>query len=343
MRRISFCVVIVAGASLLGGGLPAFAQQIASTEIVGGPGGGDFSDSQPPAGARVTEVWVRTGERVDSVQMMYTLPGRRTVTGPRHGGTGGGLNTFRLDPDEYIIGLSGRCGETIDSIRFHTNKRISLLYGGGGGDRDYRVDLPDGTRAVGFAGRAGDYLDAIGLTYIPTYTSRRRGNFPSIPEASAQIDQTPIAGGGGGSAFSDREIPPGARVGEVRVQSGDRVDAVQVVYLLPDGRLLEGARHGGVGGGDRIFRLDADEYIIGLSGRYGDNIDSLIIRTNKRTSQLFGGRGGDRDYRIDVPAGYQAVGFAGRSGDYLDAIGLTYAMGTATGTPSRDLIRRRPR
>jgi hypothetical protein len=39
---------------------------------------------------------------------------------------------------------------------------------------------------------------------------------------------------------------------------------------------------------------------------------------------MFGGRGGRSDFRIDVPPGSQAVGFAGRAGDYVDAIGLTY-------------------
>ena len=111
----------------------------------------------------------------------------------------------------------------------------------------------------------------------------------------------------------------------MRVRAGDRVDAVQMIYILADGRLLDGQRHGGGGGNESIIRLDSDEYITGISGRCGDTIDSLRIITNKRTSQLFGGRGGSRDYRIDVPAGNQAVGFSGRAGESLDGVGLLYS------------------
>lgn len=38
------------------------------------------------------------------------------------------------DEDEYLIGVSGRAGWYVDSLRFHTNKRVSAVYGGAGGD-----------------------------------------------------------------------------------------------------------------------------------------------------------------------------------------------------------------
>ncbi|MBZ5497514.1 MAG: hypothetical protein LAP85_14020 [Acidobacteriia bacterium] len=324
MRRASLYGVIVAALTLLlCAGMPGNAQQLSATDIVGGRGGDEFSDFQPPAGARVIEVRIRSGDKIDSVQMMYALADGRSVQGPRHGGSGGGLNTFRLDPDEYIIGLSGRCGDQVDSLRIHSNKRTSALFGGRGGNRDYRIDVPAGYQAVGFAGRAGDLMDAIGLIYTPV--PRRRAILSPTQVAPARFAQTQLAGGRGGNPFSDQEAPEGARIAEVRVRGGDQIDAVQLIYLTLDGRLVEGPRHGGSGGNERIFRLDRDEYIIGIAGRCGDNVDSLRIITNKRTSEVFGGRGVSRDYRIDVPAGNQALGFAGRSGEYLDAIGLTYA------------------
>jgi hypothetical protein len=260
---------------------------------------------------------------VDSIQVLYASMDGRTQMSQRHGGSGGQLNVFRLDSGEYITRISGRYGEYIDSIRIQTNKRTSPVFGGRGGDRDFRIDVPSGNQAVGFSGRAGDSLDAIGLTYLPLF--------------SQQAGQTTIAGGSGGSAFSDSGIPQGARISEVRVHAGDAIDSIQAVYVLSDGRSQEGAVHGGRSGTGSSFKLDADEYIIGLSGRCGDQIDSLRIQTNKRTSPLFGGRGGNRDYRIDVPAGNQAVGFAGRAGDSLDAVGLNF---TATASPIRQFLRR---
>lgn len=346
MCRICFYGMVLAAALLLGGIPLALAQQVTSTDIAGGRGGNGFSDVQPPAGARVTEVRIWSGDTVDSVQMVYALADGSTTMGPKHGGSGGGLNVFRLDPDEYITGLSGRYGDTVDSLRIQTNKRISPQYGGRGGSRDFRIDVPAGNQALGLAGRAGDTIDAIGLTHAPIYSQttpqRRRGGWFTSSQTSpqqsiGQVGQTSIAGGSGGSPFSDPELPQGAKIAEVRIQSGDRVDGIQIVYLLPDGSLLEGARHGRMGGSYRTFRLDSDEYVIGISGRYGDTVDSLQIRTNKRTSQLFGGRGGDKDYRVDVPTGNQGIGFTGRCGSSMDAIGLIHSPVT---TGRRSFIRR---
>lgn len=313
MNRVAYRALIFVPL-VFGWGTLAIGQAPSLSEIVGGRGGIGFSDAEIPSGGRVLEVHIRSGDHVDSVQMTYSLPDGRVVTGPRHGGSGGELNIFRLDSDEYITGISGRYGDYIDSIQIHTNKRTSPIFGGRGGNRDFRIEISSGNQAVGFTGRAGDYLDAVGLTFVPVYLE--------------EVRPTAISGGRGGSLFSDRDIPQGARLTEVRIRVGDRIDSIQAVYVLANGSSLEGEVHGGRGGRSRIFRLDADEYIIGLSGRYGDNIDSLRVHTNKRTSELFGGRGGDNDFRIEVPAGNQAIGFSGRAGDYIDAIGLNYMPAT---------------
>jgi hypothetical protein len=330
---IAGMILIVAALCLSG---RAFAQQATATEIFGGQGGGAFSDPEMEQDARVVEVQVHSGDFVDSVQLVYMLRDGRTVTGPRHGGPDGRLSVFHLEADEYLVGISGRAGDYIDSLEFQTNKRTSPTFGGRGGKREFRVGVPANTLVTGFAGRAGEYLDAIGLTFTPI---RRR---PFFENGSAPLPgQTTVAGGAGGAAFVDADIPPGARIVEVRVKAGNYLDSIQFIYSLPNGRPLEGARHGGNGGRAASFRLDPGEYIVGLSGRCGEYVDSLRIHTNRRTSQLFGGMGGDVEYRIDVPNGNQATGFMGRSGEYLDAIGLTYE-GTS-GRPDRYRGRERNR
>jgi hypothetical protein len=296
-------------------------QQSGSTNIAGGRGGQEFADVEPSAGSRVSEVRIKCGDMIDSVQMVYAPAQGRGFTGDLHGGPGGRLNVFRLDPDEYIIAISGRYGSSIDSLRIQTNKKISPLYGGSGGEREYRVEVPNGTQAIGFTGRAEELLDAIGLTYIPI--PRRRGGL--FGESAGQYEMTNLAGGRGGRPFSDQDVPLGARITEIRVAGGDRIDSVQVVYMLPNGRVTAGEQHGGGGGRQRVFRLDRDEYVIGIFGRMGEGIDSLGIQTNRRASPIFGGNGGSRDYRINVPSGCTAVGFAGRASQYIDAIGLTFA------------------
>ena len=319
MKRKLFVVRLFAIIAILCGGGWAVAQQAPATEIVGGSGGHSFLDPEVEPGTRVVEVQVRSGEYVDSVQLVYMLRDGQTVMGPQHGGEGGALNVFHLDADEYLVGISGRTGSYIDSIQFLTNKRTSPKFGGSGGGRDFHIEVPAYSQIMGFTGRNGEYLDAIGLTFAPL---RRR--FFGVSEGE-QPGQTSLAGGPGGGAFVDSDIPDEARIVEVQVHAGQYVDSLQMIYRLPNGRPLEAPKHGGGGGRATSFRLEPGEYIVGISGRCGTYVDSLRIHTNRRTSQLFGGSGGDRDFHIDVPEGNQATGFTGRSGEYVDAIGLTYA------------------
>jgi hypothetical protein len=292
------------------GSLAAFAQQ-SSTAVFGGGGGDAFADPAQQVGARVLEVRVWSGDWVDAVQVLISLPDGSTRTGAKHGGSGGNLSTFRLDPDEYITGLSGRYGKYVDSVRIHTNRRTSDVFGGRGGSRDLRVDVPSGYQGIGFAGRAGLYLDAVGLVYAPV--------------SQANAGKTSLAGGQGGAEFTDAGIPSNARIIEIRVRAGERLDGLQLVYQTADGTTREGGWHGGQGGRSTSFRLDPDEYLTGISGRHGNSIDSIRFHTNRRTSATFGGRGGNRDFKLDIPAGTRATGFTGRAGIYIDSIGLTYS------------------
>ncbi len=81
-----------------------------------------------------------------------------------------------LDRDEYIIGIAGRYGARVDSIRFFTNRRNlpedGGFYGDRGGTADYGYTAPSGQKIAAFIGRASDNLDAIGVLYVP-HTPRR--------------------------------------------------------------------------------------------------------------------------------------------------------------------------
>lgn len=131
------------------------------------------------------------------------------------------------------------------------------------------------------------------------------------------------SGGGGGREFVDDAIPQNSKVVEVQVHAGSRVDGVQIIHETREGVRQPLPQHGGNGGSLNVFTLDADEFITGISGRFGSRVDSLQIQTNKQSSIQFGGGGGSIDYHYEAPEGTEIVGFSGRSGSEIDAIGVT--------------------
>jgi hypothetical protein len=297
--------------AMLAFSLSAFGQKPALTAITGTQKGSPFSDEKIPSGARVSDIYVFAQDSICAVQMQFTLPDGRTRPSALRGASGCHQNTFHLDSDEYIVGLSGRYDTYIHSLQIHTNKHTSPLFGGSGGTQEYSIEVEIENQGIGFVGSSGRYLNSIGLAFIPL--------------ATKLAGRTMIFGGSGGSAFSDEVVPRGARISEVRVRSGDKVISIQAIYTLLDGRLLEGPVHGGDGGSLHVFSLAPDEYFTGLSGRSGKSIHSVSIRTNKHTSQVFGGNGGASVFDVNVPAEKAAIGFHGRCGSSLNAIGLNYA------------------
>lgn len=133
------------------------------------------------------------------------------------------------------------------------------------------------------------------------------------------------AGGCGGRDFSDDPHGMYGRIKQVTIRSGAYIDAIQIAYENSLGEIIEQPQHGGNGGGKDTFLLDDDEYIIEISGRFGQFVDSLLIETNKRRSCRYGGNGGGAEYSYRAPDGYGIVGFIGRDGDYIDAIGVIFS------------------
>ena len=130
-------------------------------------------------------------------------------------------------------------------------------------------------------------------------------------------------GGAGGSTFQDSPLPDGAKICKVRIRHGSWINAIGLSYKL-NGQVTDLPMHGGEGGTLSEFTIEDDEYITGLSGHYGQFVNSLIIHTNKRTSSQYGGSSGT-DYQYIQYPNLELVGFLGRSGSYLDAIGYVLA------------------
>lgn len=133
----------------------------------GGNGGKPFEHYEVPTGTRLTAIHVFTEWVVNAIQIEYAGANGASEGRPPIGGLGGEHHVFYLDEDEYLTGISGRAGWYIDSIRFHTNKRQSPTFGGGGGDREYTFEAPERHEVVGFFGRSEWYIDSLGVYVRP--------------------------------------------------------------------------------------------------------------------------------------------------------------------------------
>ena len=129
----------------------------------GGNGGREFIDYAAPVGAMLREIRINAGFYVDGIQLVYSDADGVLVEMPHIGGKGGLHHTLTLDADEYVTGVSGRCGRYIDSIRIQTNKRSTDSFGGSGGGEEYHYEAAANGEIVGFVGRADWYVDQLGV------------------------------------------------------------------------------------------------------------------------------------------------------------------------------------
>lgn len=135
------------------------------------------------------------------------------------------------------------------------------------------------------------------------------------------------SGGSGGSdsppcplTFSSDGSTPA--ITEIRVHSGAMIDSIQLVKSF-SGATTIGPRLGGVGGSRTTFKLAPDEKIVSVHGRYGRYVDHLVVATNRGRTMGWGSEnGGVARFYYKAPKGMWISGFFGRSGKYLDAIGV---------------------
>ncbi|MDQ3935614.1 MAG: jacalin-like lectin domain protein [Actinomycetota bacterium] len=125
----------------------------------GGTGGAPFTDDLTQV-VRLAGFNIRSGSLVDAIQPVFLNCGGGRVTGPWHGGSGGGLQNIVFAADEVIQNFDGRSGWYVDQLTITTNKQTYGPFGGSGGSpfSEDRLDV-----VGGFFGRSGSYLDQIGV------------------------------------------------------------------------------------------------------------------------------------------------------------------------------------
>lgn len=165
-------VILRSGATLIGasGLLAAGTAEAADSPLFamgpsGGSGGDTFSDAPAPKGFRIAQIVIAGGDIIDSIQM--SLVGSKVINFPKHGGTGGVPKTVIFANGEFIKSIDGRTviflgQDTVAGLNIVTNKR-KLKFGTLSAGPVFRYVAPTGYEIITFNGRAGDFVDAIGV------------------------------------------------------------------------------------------------------------------------------------------------------------------------------------
>ncbi|XP_020101452.1 salt stress-induced protein-like [Ananas comosus] len=160
--------------------------------------------------------------------------------------------------------------------------------------------------------------------------SRRDGRCPLVPSAEKRGKET--AGrvklgtwGGNRGALHDIDGYP-TRLSKIVIHSGHAVDSLSFEYDR-DGKTFKAGPWGGSGGDPTKIEFKPGEYLTEIKGTVGtfadiDNlVRSLTFVTNVNKS--YGPFGVEQGTRFSVPVAHgRIVALYGRSGTYLDAIGV---------------------
>jgi hypothetical protein len=133
----------------------------------GGPHGISYNDANKlPANPKAGIIGIRTGSRVDQINIMLT-----NGTWLTHGGYGGTYRYLNLGANEYLKSVKMCSGQKDGRTRiFYTKFTTSTgrtLEGGSTTSNTVTYTAPTGWQIVGFHGRADAEVDKMGVIYAP--------------------------------------------------------------------------------------------------------------------------------------------------------------------------------
>lgn len=228
------------------------------------------------------------------------------VAGKKFGGGGGRHTSFQLAQGESIQAINVKAGNVVDSIRFHTNTRISDVYGGSGGNREKLLEGP----VLGLLGRAGNVIDAIGVQKI------------------LHTHQTVAYGGNGGVPFL-YNLTEMRRLVRINVWHGNYIDAIELHWIDNSGAMVSAPMYGGhfiggVGGTRSTIEFAEGENLSKIEVRADAYVDRLVFHTSFDRQYAFGGQGGTQQPTIEL-SGQRLLGIVGRYTRYVDQFGVILA------------------
>ncbi|XP_047324380.1 jacalin-related lectin 3 isoform X2 [Impatiens glandulifera] len=355
----------------------------------GGQGGSSWDDG---VWTGITKLMISYGVGIYTIQVEYDKNGT-LLWSDKHGGRAGPkTDIVKLDyPQEYLTSIHGHHGSLnergpvfIRSLSFESNIRTYGPYGTNE-EGTYFTFPMNGGKIVGFHGRAGWYVDAIGaylepinsISKYPSSTSAQSqgysmvqalengydvilafrqknnlmngesSNYISESKMNQSHNQTVVYnantleripsttvkgavshgtwGGAGGTTFDDG-IYTGIR--QITLSRNMGIVYLRVLYDK-NGEATWGGKNGGNGGykSDKITFDYPYEVLTHITGFHGPTmvmgptiIKSLTFHTTKARYGPYGDEQGE-SFSTNIREG-KIVGFYGRKGWFLDAIGV---------------------
>lgn len=216
---------------------------------VGGQGGNPFDAYDIPDDARLSAIHVYCEWVIDALRFEYVRADGTADGRPPVGGLGGNHHVFYLDDDEFLIGISGRCGWYVDGVRFHTNKRVSDLYGGQGGERDFALMAPPEYEISGLFGRSDWYVDALGVRVRPLALRQELLEGAALA-AEAEAEEAAAAAESALDDVIDAVAAEIAAEADARRHLGAERGSEALAELIPDAEAM---------GGEMLSPLEAAE------------------------------------------------------------------------------------
>ncbi|TVU22011.1 hypothetical protein EJB05_31687, partial [Eragrostis curvula] len=319
-----------------------------------GPWGGNAGKAHTIKGTphRLESVTIWSADVIDALAFSYIEPnGKKHSVGP-WGGPGGSVERIQFGPSEFLLEVSGTTGpynggvaDVVKSVKLVTNAASYGPFGSGGGT-SFKTSVQNNDNIVGFFGRAATFVHAIGIytSHSPpdiAVSSRAQvemgndwmeANFDpeTIEEGDRDDDENAPSkigpwGGNGGMPHDMKVVPH--RMESMTVCSDAVVNSLAFSYNDRNGKQQMLGPWGTPGGSSYTIRLGAFEHLKGIIGTFGpfdaagNIITSLTITTNLRRYGPFG-RGGGTEFTVPVEVHGSVVGFFGRAGTYLDALGV---------------------
>ncbi|KDP38565.1 hypothetical protein JCGZ_04490 [Jatropha curcas] len=343
--------------------LPPKAEGLITYGPWGGTGGSIFDDGTYTG---IRQIYLSRSIGVVSIRVQYDRDGQ-AVWGSKHGGTGG----FKTDkiifdyPYEILTHISGTYvplmfmgPNIIKSLTFYTTKGKHGPFGEEQGPSF--SSKPNEGKIVGFHGKEGLFLDAIGFHVMEGKVNPAKHYLSDAiiqtKKDVAEIDNSPWSnklvvakrgpieevacavvkepapcgpgpwGGDGGRAWDDGVF---SGIKQIFITRAEAICSIQIEYDR-NGQSLWSVKHGGNGGTatNRVKLEYPHEVLIRISGYYGPLsrderptvVKSITFYTSRGQYGPFGEEIGT--FFTSTTTEGKVVGLHGRSSAYLDAIGV---------------------